>query len=203
MLPTRQQAEAILEEAEKQNPGPWANHSRVTAYCAEKIANACVDLDKEKAYILGLLHDIGRKFGVRHLGHVSDGYSYMMSLGYKEVAQICLTHSFPNQTIAEYIGKFDTTEQELELIQQALKLTVVNEYDRLIQLCDALAGSESVLDIEVRMEDVRKRYGFYPQEKWDYNLYLKKYFEKKTENDLYQLVGKYSLPNKTPDPKEL
>lgn len=80
---------------------------------------------------------------------------------------------------------------------------MVNEYDRLIQLCDALAGSESVLDIEVRMEDVRKRYGFYPQEKWDYNLYLKKYFEKKTENDLYQLVGKYSLPNKTPDPKEL
>ena len=35
----------------------------------------------EKAYVLGLLHDIGRKFGVRHLGHVSDGYAYMMCPG--------------------------------------------------------------------------------------------------------------------------
>lgn len=26
-------------------------------------------MDAEKAYILGLLHDIGRKFGTRHLGH--------------------------------------------------------------------------------------------------------------------------------------
>lgn len=58
-----------------------------------KIASACGDMDVEKAYILGLLHDIGRKFGVRHLGHVYDGYVYMKSLGYDEVAKICLTHS--------------------------------------------------------------------------------------------------------------
>ena len=47
-----------------------------------KIASACGDMDVEKAYILGLLHDIGREFGVRHLGHVYDGYVYMKSLGY-------------------------------------------------------------------------------------------------------------------------
>ena len=29
-------------------------------------------------YILGLLHDIGRKFGVRHLGHVYDGYCVLL-----------------------------------------------------------------------------------------------------------------------------
>lgn len=52
-----------------------------------KIAHACGDMDSEKAYILGLLHDIGRKFGVRHLGHVSDGYTYMKQLGYDEVAK--------------------------------------------------------------------------------------------------------------------
>ena len=32
----------------------------------------------------------------------------------------------------------------------------------LIQLCDALAGAEGVLEIEARMEDVRRRYGAYP-----------------------------------------
>ncbi len=116
MLPTRSEAERLLEEAEKCNPGPWGNHSRVAAHCAGKIAMACEGLDPEKAYILGLLHDIGRKFGVRHLGHVSDGYSYMMSLGYDEAARICLTHSFNNKRIDEYIGRADTSEEEYELI---------------------------------------------------------------------------------------
>lgn len=41
MLPTRQKAEILLQEAEMCNSGPWGNHSRVTAYCAEKIAATC------------------------------------------------------------------------------------------------------------------------------------------------------------------
>lgn len=166
MLPTRERAELLLKEAEKCNPGPWGDHSRVTAHCAERIAMECGDLDSDKAYILGLLHDIGRKFGVRHLGHVSDGYSYMMSLGYDEVAQICLTHSFNNQTTSEYIGKFDTTPEELKMIQDALAAINMDDYDKLIQLCDSLAGAECVLDIEERMGDVKRRYGAYPQAKW-------------------------------------
>ena len=190
MLPNRAEAEKLLQEAERCNPGPWGNHSRVVAHCAEKIAQECADLDSEKAYILGLLHDIGRKFGVRHLGHVSDGYSYMMSLGYDEAAQICLTHSFNNQSINGYIGKFDTSDEELELINTALEAVSMDDYDRLIQLCDSLAGSEGVLNIEERMEDVKRRYGAYPQEKWDTNMKLKEYFEMKTGRNIYDLVEK-------------
>lgn len=190
MIPTKAEAERLLREAEQCNPGAWGNHSRVAAHCAEKIAELCDGLDAEKAYILGLLHDIGRKFGVRHLGHVSDGYTYMMSLGYDEVAKICLTHSFNNQSIKEYIGKFDTSDEELELIHTTLTQIVMDDYDRLIQLCDSLAGSEGVLDIEVRMSDVKKRYGCYPQEKWDSNIRLKEYFEKKTGKDIYDVVEK-------------
>lgn len=190
MLPTRKHAEELLKEAEKCNPGPWGNHSRVAAHCAEKIARACGCLDPEKAYILGLLHDIGRKFGTRHLGHVSDGYTFMLSLGYEEAAKICLTHSFHNQTINDYIGNFDTTKEELQLIQDTLNEVSMDEYDRLIQLCDSLAGAEGVLDIEERMGDVKRRYGAYPQEKWDFNLKLKEDFEKKMGKDLYTVVEK-------------
>jgi HD superfamily phosphodiesterase len=190
MMPTRIEAEELLKEAERCNPGPWGDHSRVAAHCAEKIAAGCADLDPDKAYILGLLHDIGRKFGVRHLGHVSDGYSYMMRLGYEEVAKICLTHSFHNQSLKDYIGKFDTSDAELELIQTTLSNTRMDDYDRLIQLCDALAGSAGVLDIEERMEDVKRRYGSYPQEKWDANRKLKEYFESKTGRNIYELVDK-------------
>lgn len=193
MIPSRKQAEELLKDAENCNPGPWGNHSRIVAFCAEKIAENCEDLDSDKAYVLGLLHDIGRKSGIRHLGHVSDGYSYMMSLGYDEIAKVCLTHSFNNQTIKEYIGKFDTSDEETQQVNSALAAVVFDEYDRLIQLCDALAGSESVLKIEERMEDVRQRYGFYPQEKWDSNIKLKEHFERKTGRDIYSLVGNDSV----------
>lgn len=189
MMPTRAEAEKILEEAGQCNSGPWVNHSRITAKCAEKIAELCEDLDSEKAYILGLLHDIGRKFGVRHLGHVYDGYTYMMSLGYDEVAKICLTHSFNNSAVKEYIGKFDVSDEELELIETALAKVNMDDYDKLIQLCDALAGSDGVLNIEDRMRDVKQRYGYYPQEKWNSNIRLKNYFEKKTGNNIYKTVN--------------
>lgn len=190
MLPSRDEAEKLLAEAEQCNPGPWGDHSRVVAHCAQKIAEKCEGMDPEKAYIVGLLHDIGRKFGVRQLRHVSDGYTYMMSLGYDEAARVCLTHSFNTKRVEDYVGSFDTSEEELALIRTELAGTVMDDYDRLIQLCDSLAGSEGVLDIEERMNDVKRRYGRYPQDKWDANLALKAYFEEKTHRSIYDVVEK-------------
>lgn len=190
MLPTREEAEELLREAEALNPGPWGNHSRTVAHCAEKIAAECRDMDGDKAYIVGLLHDIGRRFGARHLGHVADGYSYMMSLGYDEAAKICLTHSFNTRTLETYIGNFDVSKEELKMIEDALGALSMDEYDRLIQLCDSLAGAEGVLNMEERMGDVKRRYGGYPQEKWNKNLSLKKHFEEKTGRDIYDVVEK-------------
>ena len=192
MFPSVKEAERILKESEDINPGIWGNHCRVVAHCAGKIAEAC-GMDSEKAYVLGLLHDIGRRFGIRHLGHVSDGYSYMMSLGYDEAARICLTHSFNGIKVEEYFGNFDTTDEELELIKTALAGAVTDDYDRLIQLCDSMAGSERVLCLEERMGDVKRRYGSYPQKKWDANFKLKEYFEEKSGRNIYEIVEKESF----------
>ena len=185
--PRREEAEHILLDAERCNPGPWGNHSRVAASCAEKIA-AASGLDSEKAYVLGLLHDIGRKFGVKHLAHVLDGYNYMRSLGYPDAARICLTHSFCKPELSIYIGNFDISEVEQEMLQAVLTSLEFDDYDRLIQLCDCLAGSEGVVNMEKRMLDVKRRYGFYRQDKWDTNLWLKSYFEAKCGQDVYALV---------------
>ena len=76
------------------------------------------------------------------------------------------------------------------MVTEELAKTVYDDYDRLIQLCDALAGADGVLDIEARMNDVKQRYGSYPQKKWDANMELKRYFEEKTQQDLYLLCEK-------------
>lgn len=182
----------LLMDAQHDNPGPWALHSLSVAHCAEKIAQAC-GMDKEKAYVLGLLHDIGRKFGKRHLGHVSDGYSYMMELGYEEAARVCLSHSFHNQSVEDYVGNLDTSEAEEKLIREKLAQMDYDDYDRLVQLCDAIGGSEGVMDMEERMNDVEKRYGFYPEQKREANRKLKVYFEEKMKNDIYTVCEKGSF----------
>lgn len=184
----RVEAERLLQEAEKCNPGPWGDHSRTAGYIAETIASACDDMDSEKAYVMGLLHDIGRKFGITGLRHVTDGYRYMKELGCDDVAKICLTHSFNNRNLDEYIGKKDISEEETQWLISVLQNVEYDDYDRLIQLCDALAGNGIVLDCEERMMDVRNRYGYYPQTKWDTNLRLKEYFEAKTEQNIYELL---------------
>jgi len=189
MLPTREKAEELLRDGEACNPGAWAEHSRVAARCAEKIAAACGDMDPEKAYVLGLLHDIGRKFGVSHMGHIYDGYRYMTELGYDEAARICLSHSFSIQKLEDYIGKWDIAPERQQELRQLLEELVYDDYDRLIQVCDSLAGT-TVVDMEDRMADVKRRYGSYPQDKWDKNLELKVYFEKKMRQDIYTVVGR-------------
>ena len=190
--PTVSEAERILREAEACNPGPWGNHSRVAAYCAKHIA-AAAGLNEEKAYVLGLLHDIGRKFGIKHLAHVYDGYHYMLSMGYTDAARICLTHSFCCPKLDVYIGNFDISCQQQDEIQMLLDHLNYDDYDRLIQLCDCLAGSEGVVDLEERMLDVKKRYGFYRQDKWDTNLWLKAYFEEKVGKNIYEIIKKEAV----------
>lgn len=188
MYPTIQEAERLLKEAAQCNPGPWENHSRVTAQCAKKVAEKCMGMNPEKAYVLGLMHDIGRKFGVKHLGHVYDGWKYMLECGYDEVARICLTHSFNEGKLEDYIGNFDISAQQIEEIRQALDVIEFDEYDKLIQLCDSIASADGVVNMEERMNDVKIRYGHYPQSKWDKNMELKRYFEQKSGSDIYEIV---------------
>lgn len=188
MLPSREEAERILRESENLNPGPWGDHSRVAAACAGKIASHCPGMDPEKAYIVGLLHDIGRRFGKGHLKHVYDGYQYMLRLGYDEAAWVCLTHSFCVPDIHVYIGNFDISPDEQKEISEALQSVQFNDYDYLIQLCDSLAMPGGVVDMDTRMDDVEKRYGYYPQEKRIRNKELKKHFDKLAGKNIYEII---------------
>ena len=119
----------------------------------------------------------------------------MMQLDYPDAARICLTHSFNEMKMEGYVGNFDTTEAETELIKTKLQEVIPDDYDLLIQLCDAISASEGVMDIIERMSDVKRRYGYYEQGKWDKNLELKAYFEKRMNRNLYEAVEKETFHN--------
>lgn len=70
-----------------------------------------------------------------------------------------------------------------------MKECVFDDYDLLIQLCDSIAMAEGVVDICVRTSDIKRRYGSYPQTKWDKNIELLEYFSKKTGKDIYKICS--------------
>ena len=181
-------AEALLEKGVAKNPGPWREHSYAVAQAAEKIARATQCLNPDFAYTCGLLHDIGRQMGYTYLAHVYDGYHYLKNLGYDKLAKICLTHSFNLKTIEDYIGKIDISTEQYEEIKSLLAATQYDDYDRLIQLLDSTCGADGTKNMEARMNDVKERYGYYPEGKWNKNFELKQYFEKLMGCDMYDAI---------------
>ena len=190
-LPTIVEAEKLLNEAEQRNPGAWIGHSKTAAFCAKAIAECCDNLNADTAYVFGLLHDIGRCEGVTDMRHIIDGYHFMTSLGYDACARICLTHSFPYKDSFSYNGQNDCTTEETEFIKGFLDNTGYDDYDRLIQLCNALALPDGATYIEKRLVDVVMRRGFNDLTipKWKSFFGLKEYFDKKSGTDIYKLLG--------------
>ncbi|MBQ0167125.1 MAG: NUDIX domain-containing protein [Treponema sp.] len=145
-------------------------------------------LNPELAYVYGLLHDIGRQEGYTYLAHVWDGYRFLMDLGFENAARICLTHSFNLQDYDDYIGKRDVSDETAAHIRSLLESYTYDDYDRLIQVLDSTCGADGTLDLEARMSDVKVRYGYYPEGKWNKNFELKDYFEKLMGKPYYDVL---------------
>jgi HD superfamily phosphodiesterase len=189
-IPTIQEAELLLEEAGKLNPGPWIEHSIYAGKAAQLIAQNCDDIDSDTAFILGLLHDIGRRFGITGMRHILDGYNFLMEKGFYRVAKICITHSFDFKDIKSGFGKWDCTNNEYEFVKQYLENTQYDDYDRLIQLCDALAFIDGYYLVEKRMVEASLRHGIneYTTLKWKATLEIKEYFERKMKKSIYSIL---------------
>ncbi|MDH6457674.1 hypothetical protein M2102_001302 [Fusobacterium sp. PH5-7] len=177
--PDRETAERELEEAGKLNPGQWITHSKYAALACEKIAEHCPHMDSEKAYVIGLLHDIGRRVGIVQERHMLEGYNYCMSKGWKNAAQICITHSFMLKDITTSIGKWDISKEDYEFMKKFIEDVVYDDYDKLAQMCDSLALPDGFCFLEKRFVDVAMRYGVneYTTKRWGAIYDIKKYFE--------------------------
>ena len=183
-----QKATELLEWAHEKNPGPWREHSKGVARACGEIAKA-LGLDHEKAYVFGLLHDIGRYEGPRGLHHVIAGYDLLMEKRMPEAARICITHSFPNGEYDDYFGKKDVTPEEEARIKALIAEKPFDDYDRLAQLGDAISWGEGVCLMEKRLVDVVLRHGAIPgtREKWQVWFDIKAGFEKRIGRSIYSL----------------
>lgn len=180
----------LLAHGEARNPGGWAAHSRHVALAAAAIAGHHALLDPQSAYIAGLLHDIGRQEGQTNMRHVLDGYRFLSGLGYHDAARICLTHSFAIQDVHAHAGIWDCSAAELAFVEQRLLALTYDTYDRLIQLCDALATAEGLCLLEKRLVDVAMRHGVnrYTLPRWQAIFALQADFEQATAVPLYSLL---------------
>lgn len=192
MYPDRKEAEEALEAASRSNPGRWIGHSQHAAEAAAAIARFCAGMDEQKAFVLGLLHDIGRYSGVVGERHSYDGYVYCMERGWDEVARVCMTHSFVIKDQGSVLGRWDTTSQETAFMMKYLAGVDYDDYDRLIQLCDNLALPERLCLIEERMVDVTRRYGVneFTVERFNRICELRDYFSQLAGRSIYECFPK-------------
>jgi hypothetical protein len=188
-IPSIDEADRLLLDAETSNPGEWIGHSRNVARAAGIIAALC-GLDADAAYIFGLLHDIGRKFGVIQVRHTVDGYGYLKELGYDDAAKICISHGFPTKNHECIIGKNDLNASEMEFVKNELQFMEYDDYDRLIHLCDLVSYPGGFVLLEKRLVDIGLRKGLCDSllEFWKSAFECKKYFEEKMDLSIYDVL---------------
>ena len=187
---TRHAAETYLREAEKMNPGSWVKHSLNVAKAAAAIARAHPRLDPEIAYILGCLHDIGRREGKTDMRHSIDGFRFLSMEGHFQAARICITHSFPLKNVNAGSGEWDCTRKEKTFVRDYLARIRYTPYDRLIQLCDAVTMGSGYCLMEKRLVDVALRRKVYPLtvDKWKAFLKIKDEFEGEIGDSIYRFL---------------
>ncbi len=189
MLPTADEAIEELEIAGRLNPGPWVKHSMNTGVAAKYIAEKVPGLDSEKAYICGLLHDIGRRAGITDIPtHVYEGYKYCMEKGWDEIARICMTHSYLR--MQDEFGYEPETENEKAIKEYIMNYRKPDDYDKLIQLCDSLATDYGFVILEKRFVDVTRRYGIMEGyiKGWEVAFSIKEYFEEQMGCSIYDVL---------------
>ena len=189
MYPTIEEAFLELEAGYKINPGRWVEHCRYTGEAARNIAEAA-GLDKEKAYVLGTLHDIGRRVGFVGIRHIVEGYKYAMEKGWDEVARISMTHSFATNIPAINPSMMDLTKEEYGFTKSYLASIEYDDYDLLMHLCDNIALHSGYVLMEKRMLDISMRHGVHEGtvKRCEELFKIKRYFEKKMGRSIYSVL---------------
>ena len=182
------------------DPKTWFmyhNHIYGSAYMAKELAKRTNTVDPDRAFILGLMHDIGRLHEEHEKTfHGLIGYKKFINID-KDVARISLTHMFPWNKIYDYEHVkylFFGRQDEYEFTKSFINNTELTETDKLIQISDSIANAFGFVTIEQRNEEYAKRHGHsIPIEALKDMLSLKKHYDEKLGFDIYNLFNEIPL----------
>lgn len=170
-------------------------HSLTVAKAARIIADRIGDIDSEKAFVLGLMHDIGKL----HLPieqkykHPVVGYKMLIDM-YPEIADVCISHPFPQlASDSEYIKYYFRNDKYIINIANNILFGIRgNIYTKLIQLCDKISGRGIFVSIDEKFEWYSQKYKVSePFVRRNYDAYhgIKKELDEKVGDDIYCLLG--------------
>ncbi len=140
----------------KKNENKWILHSIYVGIAARRIAEK-LNLNQDFALSVGYLHDIGRK--INHNNHPIEGYFYLKSLGYDNIARYSITHSFLNNDITKTVGTGPNDPESYKFINNYLNSIDKDLFDNIIHLCDLMCLESGFTTIEKRILDVITRKG--------------------------------------------
>ena len=124
-----------------------------------------------------------------------------MEKGWDEAARICMTHSYV--FMKDEFNYDPETIEEKEIKKYITSCGKADLYDKLIQMCDALATDYGFVILEKRFVDVTRRYGIMEDyiKGWEITFEAKEMFETKMGCSIYDVlpdVGKTTLLNPKP-----
>ena len=157
------------------------------------------NLDTDKAFKMGLLHDYGRKYNHGGL-HITLGFKKLFSLGYITESIGCLTHSFLNDN---YFACYNPTDEykvnddlNIIYINESVKENEVykflstytyTDYDRILNLADLMTSANGVITPEKRIIDIEKRRKMTDNKR--------KFFIKELSETIYWYLKKINIPD--------
>lgn len=163
------------------------NVAKIAEKIAEKTNGA---LNPNTAYVLGLLHDIGRikDETVTKVPHSIEGYNYLHQKGHGDIAAICLTHCFIDKNIQR--PDYPTfSDEQFYQTKNFLRSIKYNDYDHLIQIADLFSRGREIMSIRQRLD---RNKSFYKISKLSYEnkaFRLRDYLDKKYNIDIEQIVA--------------
>ena len=172
------------------------DHSVMVARAARTVAeqmtkNGVTTVDSELAYQAGLVHDIGKADPAwTGLNHIVLGYKALLELGWEDLAQIAMTHTYYGYDKVdrqEFWEEFDDPA-ELKLTQDYMTTVKLTDLDLLLQLVDNMAHAVGIMSISDRFCDILIRHGIRNAGEHLKELYrLKLYFDEKCGMNIYLL----------------
>lgn len=152
----------------KFNTSAWLCHTYYVGECCASLANI-IGINPDKARTYGLLHDYGRS-KEHSFNHTLQGYEDLVTLGWKDEAIACLTHSFVNGGRCSnnekavpgfYVDddgnprwKVGTVKDDMTLFLENYQY---NEYDKILNIADLMAVNKGIVSPYDRIQDIATR----------------------------------------------